>query len=763
MDVWAWLEELRTSLLAAGQAEVVERIFALPGHALNIEVQQVEALVPELISFGRARGIPWLEVYARHWELQCRTSVRAEGEAALPAAVAAFERAHREDTRACPQTVCATQDLLCCYANVDGAGYTEERLAAAEEALDRIDSTWTCFPCMVDEKAKALVDGGRVEEAVAWVADADLRIAEAGRPREEQMVRCRARVLLDAGRPQEALDHLAVRRRPSGYEGSVVDLAMLRAEALGALGRFDESRAALPEFSRVLRYGQAHARYARTVRSLVVAGTLGAVPAGMELAALLRDRAGVGAHGHAAEVGVLAADLAVTRGARSHARWALDVATRSAARLRGGGRHASRLARLEEAIAAMPAPVVPVPLGDLPAHCARNPDLAVDHVLDWTEVALGERPRDPALAVLRSQALVLAQRPDEARDVLAGLVSGGSRDPAVLATLIEAYLRAGQPSEVEALAGVLDGGTPVLAAFARARVHAHHSRWRECMSECAAAVAIDPTLRNTRRLWAAAAGEVREWPVVLETLGWLVDSGDAVAADRWALVVAASALGDWGTVRSASAALGFDLPAGEGPVDARLGLCHVVPRGAGRSNPGETGLLTSPAVARILSVAPPGAPQRAGDIVVVAPNPLSPRPSDPAEAERWIPTFEEVVTLERGGMGSAAVFGPVPAVDDWRTLTARLRDGGWMVTTYTDTAATLADEERGPLPAVWACVAWPPAVTPGEAHALLEAGVAGWRDRPCWPVLAELAGADAAAHRAIARRYGMDTGEVDLG
>ena len=47
-----------------------------------------------------------------------RLGNNGEGETALPEAVALFEFAHRDDTIACPQSVCVTQDLSACYATV---------------------------------------------------------------------------------------------------------------------------------------------------------------------------------------------------------------------------------------------------------------------------------------------------------------------------------------------------------------------------------------------------------------------------------------------------------------------------------------------------------------------------------------------------------------------------------------------------------------------------------------------------------------------
>ncbi|WP_204349551.1 hypothetical protein, partial [Stenotrophomonas maltophilia] len=74
-----------------------------------------------------------------------RVGNQLEGETALADAVSLFELANRDDTQACPQSVCVTQDLASCYANVDGPGWVEERIEVCDETLARIDPTWACF------------------------------------------------------------------------------------------------------------------------------------------------------------------------------------------------------------------------------------------------------------------------------------------------------------------------------------------------------------------------------------------------------------------------------------------------------------------------------------------------------------------------------------------------------------------------------------------------------------------------------------------
>lgn len=84
-----------------------------------------------------------------------------QGERALSDAVTLFERAHRADAVECAQSVCVTQDLAACYANIDGPGWVEERIEVCEETLGRIAPSWSCYQCLSCENADALLDDVR--------------------------------------------------------------------------------------------------------------------------------------------------------------------------------------------------------------------------------------------------------------------------------------------------------------------------------------------------------------------------------------------------------------------------------------------------------------------------------------------------------------------------------------------------------------------------------------------------------------------------
>lgn len=83
-----------------------------------------------------------------------------------------------------------TQDLASCYANVDGPGWVEERIEVCDETLARIDPTWACFHCLSNEKAEALLDDGRGEDALAFLAEQEKKIPPPARRYSTASWRC---------------------------------------------------------------------------------------------------------------------------------------------------------------------------------------------------------------------------------------------------------------------------------------------------------------------------------------------------------------------------------------------------------------------------------------------------------------------------------------------------------------------------------------------------------------------------------------------
>jgi len=205
MDIWNWVEKLQGDLRQAGQAQNAHLLNRLADEVSELQIDRVDALLPEARALGKALDNPWVDVYVGHWALRNRVGNRVEGESALGEAVSLFERAHREDTLECPQSICVTQDLAACYGNIDGPGWVPERIEVCDETLGRIDPSWACFQCLSCEKADALLDDGRGQEALDYLqAQADA-VEACGKEVFDSFPEMQIKILLAVGRADEAL------------------------------------------------------------------------------------------------------------------------------------------------------------------------------------------------------------------------------------------------------------------------------------------------------------------------------------------------------------------------------------------------------------------------------------------------------------------------------------------------------------------------------------------------------------------------------
>lgn len=244
MDIWNWVEKLRADLREAGQEQSARLIDELTAYVCDLEVERAEALLPEVKALSRTLNNPWLEIFVRHWEMRNRVGNQLEGETALADAVSLFELANRDDTQTCPQSVCVTQDLASCYANVDGPGWVEERIEVCDETLARIDPTWACFHCLSNEKAEALLDDGRGEDALAFLAEQEKKILAAGEEVFDSLLEMRVAILLNLGRAEQALALIGeMEEKVEGAEWNNISQPrrLYKAHGLALLGRDEEA------------------------------------------------------------------------------------------------------------------------------------------------------------------------------------------------------------------------------------------------------------------------------------------------------------------------------------------------------------------------------------------------------------------------------------------------------------------------------------------------------------------------------------------
>jgi tetratricopeptide (TPR) repeat protein len=241
MEIWSWLDAVKRELREAEQFRLVEIIDRLPHVVCENRHEEVEAMVPEGLALARDLAQPWLEVFLRHWLAQSRILRRCDVNHGMSEIISLLEFAHREETRDCPQSVCVTQDVCCAYDVLDGPGYAQERLAASSETLERIDPSWACFHCISTERAEALIDLGRYEEAQEFCKRQLSLIAKKGSGYLHGLNSTLAEALSAQNEYEAALKVL--KKPPEWFAGSPArnKWCQQKCEILGLLGRWQEA------------------------------------------------------------------------------------------------------------------------------------------------------------------------------------------------------------------------------------------------------------------------------------------------------------------------------------------------------------------------------------------------------------------------------------------------------------------------------------------------------------------------------------------
>ncbi|MFJ5922348.1 tetratricopeptide repeat protein [Kitasatospora sp. NPDC092948] len=774
-DIWSWVQDTHRQLAESGQHRLAGALVEIAGHAVEGRNEQLDAMYPEALASARALGLPWVEVFLRHWRLQNLLNKRYQGEAAMSEAVSLLEFAHREETASCPQSVCAVQDFTICHANIDGPGYVPERLAVLEETLQRVEPARACFDCLSREYADTLEDDGRPADALTHLDRAQTRILAAGEQVSLSFAHSRASALHRLGRYQDALNAYDTAEHAYVAAGNRLDdddrrkLAVGRALQLAALGRTDLALELLPDAEEADRYPDIRHRWTSAVELLTAAGEF---PNDAELGARLAGWAGeldtAGSHRPCLILVLAAGRLALARGAREVARTLARTGERKLGQLRRTDGVAEQVAALRAAAAALPHRELPVPADKLPKWLAEHrpePEagadllaaaLATDAAPDTVLVlnlagALGALGHARAVTELLWEQLEL----DPGNDHLTGMLG-------------ELLIDAEDGDGIDRLAARLSAD-PADAHWLRARWAAAQSRWAEVGEQCAAVLAHEPDALNTRRLAAAAAtrrGDHAEAQrLYQDLLEHALDPAEAgedeqhrtvQTPDLWHLITAATANRDWPAVRATGARLGIEFDADSGPVDEEWQLIEVrAPRHNG-TTVDLPAVRTGPATARVLPVLGDDHDLNHGDVVVFAPALLNDHP-EPGEEEDWHPVFEHLTLLDPAGYTTYWIDGCCPDDDTWYALRDALQEAGYAVWAYSGDQYRITDphHEGETLPGIYAALGVPPTATAKDADTLLAELTAAWPHPLAWPDLAEAAGTDLARHRKIIDDYDL--------
>ncbi len=173
MNIWDWVGDMYDELIDMGQHELCDYMWEMPSDCCDGRHEQLDNYAEHAIAMAKELKLNWVEIFLRHWRLQSKILHRAEPKEMVKEAVSLLEFAHRPENKDCPQSMCVVQDLASCYAYFDGPGFAEERMAVAEENLNKINPEWPCYVCIASEYADALYDLGDFQGCLKYLDQLD--------------------------------------------------------------------------------------------------------------------------------------------------------------------------------------------------------------------------------------------------------------------------------------------------------------------------------------------------------------------------------------------------------------------------------------------------------------------------------------------------------------------------------------------------------------------------------------------------------------
>jgi len=758
MDIWKWVFDTQRDLEEAGNYRLAELINEIPTNASQGRLELAQAALPEALAAARAARLPWLEVYFRHWTINPRVCTRREGEAALKDTVSLFEFAHRPETVNCPQSVCTTQDIACCYANVDGAGYANERIAVCKETLARIDSSWGCFRCISSEMMNALVDAAKPEEALAFAGRQLPLLQETGADQSVDWFEPLAQAQFAAGQYETALatlDYIEEQGFDSDNPPKHYARSCMRFRLLALLGRSGEAWAMLPPEDKGREFGECLELSAGLEVLLQSAPERNDYVVGRRTAAAVRRYSASGSHRLTLDALAPHVRLAAARGARWSAMQMLELARPHLAKLKQPLGAPQAFAELDALVAAIPVTRdLPVPAGELAAYVRHGENRDAEQDLELLLAGAASLPSDVGLAVLVSHAMRACGGVDAASAYLWTFLRANPAAAAVVDELESVLVEARDETGIHALAGMLRASNPVRGHLCLARLAYVCGRWSDVGNHARPILELEPGNERARAYWSLASMHAGDFEQALALLEQIIAEGGEPGNVHWDAIVAASALRRWDRVRSLGAELGMEFEAGDGPIEEKWGAVRVqyedegevVERYAHR---------TGPATARIVSLSGARRRQAIGQLVVFHPRPLESVPADEEAADQFVQLYEVVKVLEQSAFGTSyLVDGVHPGEEAMEALAEAFAARGWKWIVHSEKDYQVFDTEMEVLfPGVYFLVAAPVDTAAAAIDETLRELTASYEHPMCWTGLAEAAGADLGYHEALMERY----------
>ncbi|MDM8559929.1 hypothetical protein [Candidatus Parabeggiatoa sp. HSG14] len=755
MDIWKWVYETQKELIQKGQSHerLAYLIYKLPSHTVDEEHIQVDALVPEALALARATKNPWLEVFIRHWNLQSKIAHRSEVTDMLPEAVSLLEFANREETRDCPQSICSVQDLTICYDRTDGPAYVEERLAAAKEALAKIDATWACFTCISSEYAGALVDGKQYEEALNFMEQQTQALLLANQYEDRFDLRGNwVEALINLERYEEAhtfnQDALKMIHSKSRQLMQRIDETRI----LAYLDRYEEAQEMLPDFTAIAATSSHYISWADATQLLVKASF---IPNDWHLNAKFQQMRNKLSHQgvirQAFTITLWQAEFALKRNRLSTAKRCCDKAKSLISRLRKPLDAPQLLEDILSQIANYQTKQSTIQFAyESPEQLLENlgddPELAVDVL----ENARQYWPEHEELVLATGKAYIAIGEYQYSLEIFKEYLNNYPDSPMVVLAYGFLLLDEGQDEELQSFAFSLLKRDLVKQVHLNCHwllaLHYHKNNEVEpAKKHLSTLVEQKPNAVNARTLLAQLEHETGHLEIALQHLDWLVESHEEAGSYDWNRLIIATLLEDWDKVRQSAERLGFDDLPKNNPIDEEWEICRIQFTEKTGEHTTYIARRTGPVTARVLQIASPDNSQHFSDTLVFAPFPLIESQENEEETEQNeenqnenISIYTSIQVTKAGNYTSYILDGIHPGEESLQKIKETLKKLGCHCQVQSGEGYQLSlKDDSEPLLGLYAYIAVPETQALQEVADLLATTTQNYSRPLIWPTILE--------------------------
>lgn len=771
MNIWSWVHETENQLYEDGHERLADIMSLIPSHTCDDEHDKVDALYAEGLVLAKDHPNKWIEVFLRHWHLQSQVLHRYNSRGSLSEAIDLLEFSHRDDTRDCPQSICAVQDLANCYGLRDGPGFVRERLDVCNETLARIDPNWPCYNCIGAELVSAYRDADMHTEALQKMHELRAEMLKNGQHPEDTLVLSEIHCYLALGQLEKAEELARAAKNDGGGESFLHEKSQLIALILTEQGRFDEAQEHMLPFSTIVETASRYKSWCRaSVNFARHDPERNSIQLDYDFSFLYERALNNGAVRLALQIATYRIELALLRGDAYGAQCGMEQAELVIPQLNQdmGARAATdalaaRLNALVEQRSAQPNPAT---LENMLGPDSDEPDA------DLFDIArLHSQYEDNAeLAIAFGNALGRRGFYRQCSDVFEAFLKRHPNHIQVLARFGHSLLDRHETQafderfdNVDASEFENDAATAFHWVSAR---RWHHAAPATALQHLESILAINPNDGASRSKAAVLQQDLGNYDAALDHFQALLDTTEDVNRVHWDRLVCATLIERWDLVRESAATLDMALSTTEGPVDEEWGVIRVRFRDEKDESLSLRALRTGPVTARILDFSRFGDTQYYDHNIVFDAYPLNKLDQKDEEghahdAEGYYTYLYDAVRRTPGpDYFYFTLDGMYPGDEAWAALEKAMHDDPDLLISrrsgeqYTVTDSRTDEEQTG----VYAIVGVLEGRDLRSVHELLEAATAELKHPLIWPHLAaELEDAETLAKQAaIELRYGLE-------